>query len=78
MITVNPAMDQGRIGPATYMLTASGLPAGPSTIECLAWLYQGGGIDIINDAYKDYAVCVGASAGAAELFCHSKKAGLLG
>jgi TRAP-type mannitol/chloroaromatic compound transport system substrate-binding protein len=73
MITVNPAMDQGRIGPATYMLTASGLPAGPSTIECLAWLYQGGGIDIINDAYKDYAVCVGASAGAAELFCHSKK-----
>lgn len=73
MITVNPAMDQGRIGPATYMLTASGLPAGPSTIECLAWLYQGGGIDIINDAYQDYAYCIGASAGAAELFCHSKK-----
>jgi len=73
IITVNPAMDMGRIGPATYMLTASGLPAGPSTIECLAWLYQGGGIEQINAAYKDYAYCVGASAGAAELFCHSKK-----
>jgi len=73
IITNNPAMDQGRIGPATYMLTASGLPAGPSTIECLAWLYRGGGIDMLNEAYKDYAYCVGASAGAAELFCHSKK-----
>lgn len=73
VITVNPAMDQGRIGPATYMLTASGLPAGPSTTECLAWLFNGGGIDQINNAYKDYAYCIGASSGAAELFCHSKK-----
>jgi len=71
VITVNPAMDQGRIGPATYMLTASGLPAGPSTIECLAWLFNGGGMDQIDNAYKDYAYCIGASAGAAELFCHS-------
>ncbi|MBN1856495.1 MAG: hypothetical protein JW846_06010 [Dehalococcoidia bacterium] len=73
VITVNPAMDQGRIGPATYMLTASGLPAGPSTTECIAWLFNGGGIDQINNAYKDYAYCIGASSGAAELFCHSKK-----
>jgi len=72
--TIATSMDMGRIGPATYLLTSSGLPAGPSTIECIAWLYQGGGLDILNEVYKDWCYIIGASSGAAELFCHSNKA----
>jgi len=71
--TIATAMDQGRIGPATYLLTSSGLPAGPSTIECIAWLYKGGGLDLLNEVYEDWCYVIGASAGAAELFCHSNE-----
>ena len=71
--TIATSMDEGRIGPATYLLTSSGLPAGPSTIECIAWLYEGGGLDMLNEIYKDWCYIIGASSGAGELFCHSHK-----
>jgi len=73
MATITSSMDEGRIGPATYLLTASGLPAGPSTLECIVWLYQGGGLEIFNEVYEDWCYVIGASAGAAELFCHSNE-----
>lgn len=71
--TVATAMDQGRLGPATYILTSSGLPAAPATIDWIAWLYQGNGLDVLNDVYQDYCYVLGASSGAAELFAHSNK-----
>jgi len=71
--TIPTSIDTGRLGPVTYLMVCSGLPAGPSTIECIAWLYQGGGLELINDLYADWAYVIGASAGAAELFCHSNE-----
>jgi len=71
--TIPTSIDTGRLGPVTYLLTCSGLPAGPSTIECIAWLYKGGGLEMMNDIYSDWAYVIGASAGAAELFCHSNE-----
>lgn len=71
--TIATSMDKGRLGPATYIMTSSGLPAGPSTIDCIAWLYQGDGIGVLNDAYADYCYVIGAASGAAELFCHANK-----
>ncbi len=71
--TVAASMDKGRLGPATYIMTSSGLPAGPSTTDCLAWIYKGGGLETLNSAYSDFCYVKGAVAGAAELFTHSNK-----
>jgi TRAP-type mannitol/chloroaromatic compound transport system substrate-binding protein len=73
LATIATSMDMGRLGPATYIMTSSGLPAGPSTIDCVEWLYQGDGISVLNDAYSDYCYVIGAASGAAELFCHANK-----
>jgi len=60
------------IGPAGYLLTATGLPGGANPIEFLAWYYIGGGQELANEIWAPYGVTsVGAIPGAAELFCHS-------
>ncbi len=60
------------IGPAGYLLTATGLPGGPHPVEFLAWYYVGGGEELANEIWADYGVTsIGAIPGAAELFCHS-------
>jgi len=71
--TYNPAMEMGIIGPVTYLLGASGLPAGPSTDECLAWLYGENGMELINEVYQDWCYIIGAASGAGELFAFSNK-----
>jgi len=71
--TIATAMDMGRLGPVTYILSSSGLPAGPSTTDWLAWIFEGGGLDKMNEVYKDWCVVKGAASGAGELFCHSNK-----
>jgi TRAP-type mannitol/chloroaromatic compound transport system substrate-binding protein len=67
------SMDMGRLGPVTYILGSSGLPAGGSVLDWVAWAYQGDGIEIMNDIYTDYGYCKGVVGGAAELFAHSHK-----
>ncbi|MBN1856432.1 MAG: hypothetical protein JW846_05695 [Dehalococcoidia bacterium] len=59
------------IGPAGYLLTPTGLPGGPNPIELLAWYYIGGGEELANNIWGDWAVSVGCIPGEAELFCHS-------
>ena len=73
MATNSSPMDLGRLGNVTYLMGSSGLPAGPSTADLLAWIYQGGGLDILNDLYRDWGYCIGTQPGSAELFCHSNK-----
>jgi len=73
MATNSSPMDLGRMGDVTYLLGSSGLPAGPSTSDLIAWVYQGGGLEIMNEAYKDWGYILGTQPGAPELFCHSNK-----
>jgi TRAP-type mannitol/chloroaromatic compound transport system substrate-binding protein len=73
MATNSSPMDLGRMGNVTYLMGSSGLPAGPSSADLLAWLYQGGGLEIENEVYKDWGYVIGAQPGSAELFCHSNK-----
>jgi len=67
------SMDMGRLGPVTYILGSSGLPAGGSTTDWVAWAYQGDGLAIMSDVYSDYGYVKGVVGGAAELFAHSHK-----
>ena len=71
--TNSSPMDLGRLGNVTYLMGSSGLPAGPSTADLLAWIYQGGGLDILNELYKDWGYCIGTEPGSAEVFCYSNK-----
>ncbi|MFC2009063.1 hypothetical protein ACFLUT_03315 [Chloroflexota bacterium] len=71
--SVATSMDKGRLGDVTYILGSSGLPAGPATIDFVAWAYQGDGLDIMSDIYSDYGYVKGVVGGAAELFAHSHK-----
>jgi len=73
MATNSSPMDLGRMGNVMYLMGSSGLPAGPSTRELIAWVYQGGGLEIMNEVYKDWGYILGTQPGAAELFCHSNK-----
>jgi len=59
------------IGPAGYLLTPTGLPGGPHIMELIAWYYIGGGEELANSIWGDWAVSVGGVPCAAELFCHS-------
>jgi len=73
LATNSSPMDLGRMGNVMYLMGSSGLPAGPSTRELIAWVYQGGGLEIMNEVYKDWGYILGTQPGAAELFCHSNK-----
>jgi TRAP-type mannitol/chloroaromatic compound transport system substrate-binding protein len=73
MATNSSPMDLGRMGNVTYLMGSSGLPAGPSTSDLIAWVYQGGGLEIMNEVYKDWGYILGTQPGAPELFCHSNK-----
>jgi len=68
-----PSMDLNRMGPVMYLMGGSGTPAGPPTADILAWIRQGGGLEIMRDVYQDWGYVLGADPGAAELFCHSNK-----
>lgn len=48
----SPAFDIGMIGPTVYLLGSSGFPGGPTSLEFLAWYYQGGGREVVNDVYQ--------------------------
>lgn len=65
------SMDKGRLGDVTYILGSSGLPAGPATIDWIAWAHHGDGLAVMNDIYSDYGYVKGVVGGAAELFAHS-------
>lgn len=67
------SMDMGRLGPVTYILGSSGLPAGGSTTDWVVWAIHGDGLAIMSDIYKDYGYVKGVVGGAAELFTHSHK-----
>jgi len=67
------SMDMGRLGPVTYILGSSGLPAGPPTADWIAWAYQGNGLAVMEDIYSEYGYVKGVVGGAAELFAHSHK-----
>jgi len=71
--TNDPSVDVGRLGPITYLCGAPGVPAGPSSMEDVAFAYKGGGIEVYNEVWKDWAYVVGVQPGAAELFAHSNK-----
>ncbi len=73
MATNSSPMDLGRLGNVTYLMGSSGLPAGPSMADLLAWMYQGGGFELLNEAYEDWGYCIGTQPGSPELFCHSNK-----
>lgn len=73
MATNSSPMDLGRMGNVMYLMGSSGFPAGPSTAELIAWVYQGGGLEVMNEVYKDWGYIIGTQPGAAELFCHSNK-----
>jgi len=68
-----PSVDLGRLGPIVYLCGSSGLPAGPSALEAMAWAYKGGGLEVENEVWKDWAYVIGVMPGGAELFCHSNK-----
>jgi len=73
-IATNAAsMDLNRMGPVMYLMGGSGLPAGPSTPDIVAWMRQGGGLQVMRDVYKDWGSILGGDPGAAELFAHSNK-----
>lgn len=74
MATNSSPMDLGRMGNVMYLMGSSGFPAGPSAAELIAWVYQGGGLEVMNEVYKDWGYIIGSQPGAAELFCHSNKA----
>jgi TRAP-type mannitol/chloroaromatic compound transport system substrate-binding protein len=67
------SMDMGRLGPVTYILGSSGLPAGGSTMDWVSWAIQGDGLAVMSDVYSDYGYVKGVVGGAAELFAHSHK-----
>jgi TRAP-type mannitol/chloroaromatic compound transport system substrate-binding protein len=68
-----PSVDEGRLGPIVYICGASGLPAGPSSMDGVAWAYKGEGLEIMSEVWKDWAYVIGVQPGAPELFCHSNK-----
>lgn len=73
-IATNAAsMDLNRMGPVMYLMGGSGTPAGAPTSDILAWINQGGGLDIMRDVYDDWGFVLGGDSGAAELFAHSNK-----
>lgn len=61
----------GVFGPSAYLLASSGLPAGPTPLELTAWYYVGDGMDLCNEAMKDYGYVIGMACDTTELFCHS-------
>lgn len=61
----------GVFGPSAYLLASSGLPAGPTAIEITAWYYVGDGMELCNEAMKDFGYVIGMACDTAELFCHS-------
>ncbi len=67
------AMDLNRLGPVMYLMGGSGLPAGPSTADLIAWVRQGGGLEVMRDVYKDWGFILGADPGAPEVFGYAKK-----
>lgn len=73
MATNAASMDLNRMGPVMYLMGGSGTPAGPPTADILAWINQGGGLDIMRDVYDDWGLVLGGDPGAAELFAHSNK-----
>lgn len=68
-----PSVDLGRLGPVVYICGSSGLPAGPSSMDGVAWAYKGNGLEIMSEVWKDWAYVIGVQPGAAELFCHSNE-----
>jgi TRAP-type mannitol/chloroaromatic compound transport system substrate-binding protein len=73
-IATNAAsMDLNRMGPVMYLMGGSGTPAGPTTADILAWIRQGGGLDVMRGVYDDWGLVLGGDPGAAELFAHSNK-----
>ena len=73
MATSASAMDLGRLGPIVHLMVEPGLPGGPSIDECVAWAYRGGGVETMNEVWKDWGYVLGIEPGSAELFCHSNK-----
>jgi TRAP-type mannitol/chloroaromatic compound transport system substrate-binding protein len=71
--TNDTSMDLGKLGPIVYLTGPAGVPAGPSTLDIVGWIYKGGGMDLVADIYKDYGYVVGVQPGAPELFAHSNK-----
>ncbi|MBN1857161.1 MAG: TRAP transporter substrate-binding protein DctP [Dehalococcoidia bacterium] len=72
----NSSFDIGRLGPVVYLFGTSGFPAGPDPMEYLAWVYEGGGLDRINEVYGgQYNVIIPAQVVVypAEILCHSNK-----
>ena len=68
-----PSVDLGRLGPVVYICGSSGLPAGPSSMDGVAWAYKGNGLEMMSEVWKDWAYVIGVQPGAPELFCHSNK-----
>ncbi len=68
-----PSVDLGRLGPIVYLCGSSGLPAGPNSMESVAWAYKGGGLEVMNEVWKDWAYVIGQQPGAAEVFGYSNK-----
>jgi len=73
MATNAASMDLNRMGPVMYLMGGSGLPAGPSTADLIAWMRQGNGLEVMRDVYNDWGLVLGGDPGAAELFAHSNK-----
>jgi len=72
----NAAMDVGRFGPVAFLFGCSGFPAGPNPIEYLAWFYEGGGRERVNEIYQgqyDVVIIAQVTDYPAELLCHSSK-----
>ena len=68
-----PSVDEGRLGPVVYLCGSSGLPAGPSSMDGVAWAYKGNGIEMMSEVWKDWGYVIGVQPGAPELFCHSNE-----
>jgi TRAP-type mannitol/chloroaromatic compound transport system substrate-binding protein len=65
--------DMALVGKKALLLGASGYPAGTTSEEDFAWIYTGGGMDIIADVFKDYGTPAGWLGEGQEVFCYSHK-----
>ena len=73
LATVSIASQSGLVGKKAYLFGGSGSPGGFNPDEFLAWVYEGGGEEIIQKWVEPIGVkviTVGTASGA-ELFCHS-------
>ena len=73
MAAISTGSQSGILGKKAYLFGGSGSPGGFNPDEFLAWVYEGGGEDIMREwieptGVKFLTIC---TASGAELFCHS-------